>query len=48
MNIVRVQDSALLHTTQETMESFAFPDKLNSKSTKIPHKSNKLYFFSLE
>ena len=30
------------------MESFAFPDKINSISTEIPQKCSKLYFFSLE
>ena len=30
------------------MESFAFPDKINSISSEIPQKCSKLYFFSLE
>ena len=30
------------------MESFAFPDKINSISTEIPQKYSKLLFFSLE
>ena len=30
------------------MESFAFPDKINSISTEIPQKCSKLLFFSLE
>ena len=32
---------------QEAMESFAFPDKINS-SAEIPQKCSKLLFFSLE
>ena len=34
--------------TQEAMESFAFPAKINSISTEILRKCSKLYFFSLE
>ena len=30
------------------MESFAFPDKINSISAEIPQKCSKLYLFSLE
>ena len=30
------------------MESFAFHIKINSRSTEIPQKSSKFYFFSLE
>ena len=33
---------------QVAMESFAFPNKINSISTEIPQKCSKLYFFSLE
>ena len=33
---------------QEAMESFAFPDKINSIITEIPQKCSKLLFFSLE
>ena len=34
--------------TQEAMDSFAFPDRINPISTEIPQMCSKLYSFSLE
>ena len=33
---------------KKAMESFAFPEKINSISTEIPQKCSRLLFFSLE
>ena len=38
----------LKYYSQEAMESFAFPDKINSINTDIWRKCSKLFFFSLE
>ena len=37
-----------MYTLQEAMESFAFPNVMNSIRSEILQKCSKLYFFSLE
>ena len=48
VELIKATHNLQLCKLQEVMESVAFPDKINLKSTEILRKCSKLYFFSLE